>query len=127
MNQGRPLQLANNIKEMKEHYSKIVADSHTKYLTRLGNKLNNFLSGPKAYHTALKKLMGQSKLSIIPPILSDNIFVSNSSEKAKLFNTYFSNQCTPVETDSTLPDPPSLVPRYSIANVHISESKLRAA
>ena len=44
MNQGRPLRLANKIKEMKEHYSKIVADSHTKYLTRLGNKLNNFLS-----------------------------------------------------------------------------------
>ena len=58
INQGRPLRLANNIKEIKEHYSKLFADFHTKYLTRLGNKLNNLLSGPKAYHTALKKHMG---------------------------------------------------------------------
>ena len=79
---------------MIKHLSTIVAESHNKYLNRLGAKLKNSSSGPKAYHTALKKLMGQSKFSVIPPILSKNIFISDSLDKAKIFNTFFANQCT---------------------------------
>ena len=125
MNQGRPLQLANRISEMKKHLSTIVAESHNKYLNRLGAKLKNSSSGPKAYHTALKKLMGQSKFSVIPPILSDNLFISDSLDKAKIFNTFFANQCTMVNTDSTLPDTPTSAPPFSISNVSISESKIK--
>jgi hypothetical protein len=125
ISKGRPPNLEASIKEMKEHYEKIVLDAHSKYLTRLGNKLKNPLSGPKTYHSALKKLMGRCKFSIIPPILSNNKFITNSLEKANIFNSLFAAQCTTVNTDSTLPPNPSSAPPFQIENVTINESKIK--
>jgi len=122
---GRPHNLAVHIKEMKEHYTKLVLDAHSNYLKRLGNKLKNSSSGPKAYHSSLKKLMGKSKFSIIPPILSNGSFITNSLEKAKIFNSLFSKQCTTVDTNSTLPNPPSMPPLFQIENASISESQIK--
>ena len=67
--------------------------------------------------------MGQSKFSVIPLILSNNLFISDSLDKAKIFNTFYANQCT--NTASTLPDTPTSAPPYSISNVNISESKIK--
>ena len=59
INKGRPQQLVESINEKKEHFSKIVNEAREKYFHRLGSKLKNSLSGPKAYHSALKKTHGQ--------------------------------------------------------------------
>ena len=43
------------------------------------------------------------KNPIIPPLLVNDNFITNFLEKANLFNEFFSNQCQPLQNNSTLP------------------------
>ena len=45
----------------------------------------------------------KSRAPRIPPILVGNSLILNLSEKAKIFNEFFSNQCTLILNDSVLP------------------------
>ena len=40
----------------------------------------------------------------IPPLLLHDRYITNSKEKATLFNNFFSSQCTPFVNDSILPE-----------------------
>ena len=57
----------------------------------------------KKYWTALKKITKQQVSTIIPPIFHNGSYITDISEKWVIFNNYFKNQCTLVETTSTLP------------------------
>ena len=48
--------------------------------------------------------MNKCKAPKIPPLVVNNSFLINAKEKAHEFIKYFSSQCTPIESDSTLPD-----------------------
>ena len=48
--------------------------------------------------------MGKSKLPRIPPVQHNNSIVTDTSEKATIFNTFFAEQCTVIRTGSVLPD-----------------------
>ena len=47
--------------------------------------------------------MNKCRAPIIPPLLVNNMFILNWSEKAKVFNDYFSKRCTPIINSSVLP------------------------
>ena len=47
--------------------------------------------------------MDKCRAPKIPPLLVNNLFVLNCKEKAKYFNDFFSQQCTPVVNSSVLP------------------------
>ncbi len=38
----------------------------------------------------------------IPPTYLNNIYITDFQEKADLFNNFFSKQCSPIESESTL-------------------------
>ena len=94
-----------------------------KYFYTLGSKLKNPATGAKKYHSVLKKLMGTSKFSNIPPILDNDTFITDPTDKATLFNTFFAKQCTVVPTSSTLPTD-GATPPFSINTINISEEKI---
>ena len=74
------------------------------YLTNMGDKLNNPNTSRKSYWKIINKVMNKCKAPKIPPILVNNLFILNCSEKAKLFVDFFSQQCKPVINHSVLPD-----------------------
>ena len=47
--------------------------------------------------------MNKSRAPNIPPLLVNSMFILNCSEKAKLFNDYFTKQCTAIVSNSILP------------------------
>ena len=47
--------------------------------------------------------MNKCRAPKVPPLLVNNMFILNCREKAKLFNDFFSKQCTLVTTSSLLP------------------------
>ena len=67
--------------------------------------------GPKKYWSILNKFLQKKNIPVIPPLSENGTFVSDSAEKAGIFNHYFSSQCTPpppphpqpLETASVLP------------------------
>ena len=48
--------------------------------------------------------MNKSRAPKFPPILDKGTFIISCKAKAKIFNEFFSKQCTLIIDDSTLPD-----------------------
>ena len=74
------------------------------YLSNLGNKANDPGTTQKSYWKIINRVMNKCRAPIIPPLFVDNVFVLNCGEKAKLFNEWFSKQCTPITNNSVLPN-----------------------
>ena len=67
--------------------------------------------------------MNKSRAPRIPPILVGNSLILNLSEKAKIFNEFFSNQCTLILNESVLP-PFNFVTDKRINNVPIRNDEI---
>ena len=59
--------------------------------------------GSKKYWSLISTVLNKAKIPIIPPLLEDGMFIMNVAEKAQLFNDYFIQQCTTIDTGSQLP------------------------
>ena len=66
-------------------------------------KLNNPLLQVKTYWSILKTFYNEKNIPLIPPLLVDNNFVTDIQMKANIFNTFFAEQCTPLNNSSVLP------------------------
>ena len=73
------------------------------YLDKMGTKLLDSKSSPKAYWQILNKLINKCRIPRIPPLLLDNKLVICCKEKARLFNTFFLAHCKPNVNASVLP------------------------
>ena len=69
----------------------------------MANKLNSIRKSSKAYWSLLKGFPYNKIIPIIPQILHNNTFVTDFEKKAELFNSYFANQCTFINSNSTRP------------------------
>ena len=94
------------------------------YYTKLGNDLNNPDIGSKKYWSILNRFLNKRKIPKIPPVQNDrNILVTDVSEKANVFNSFFANQCSLINTDSILP-PDVFFTDHRLELVNFDESKL---
>ena len=66
-------------------------------------KLNEPLAAPETYWKILNRLLSSKNVPVITPLLVDGKIISNSSQKAAVFNKYFTSQCTPLQNSSSLP------------------------
>ena len=73
------------------------------YLTNLGNKVNDPNTSQKTYWKIINNVMNKCRAPKLPPILVNNLFILISKVKARYFNDFFSNQCTPIINNSVLP------------------------
>ena len=96
----------------------VVGTAKMTYLKNLGNKVNDPSTTQKSYWKIINTVMNKCRAPKIPPILVNNIFILNCSEKAKLFIDLFSKQCIPNVTSSVLP-PLNLLTDKKIDHVSI--------
>lgn len=66
-----------NLRENTDFVSKLITDTKSSYFKNLGEKLNDPLTGPKTYWSILKRLMNKVKIPTVPPLLVDNISVTD--------------------------------------------------
>ena len=88
----------------REECKEAVEKKKTNYLTNLGNKLNDPSTSCKSYWKIINRAMNKCRAPRIPPVLSNNLFILDCKEKAKLFNNFFSKQCKLISNSSTLPN-----------------------
>ena len=69
----------------------------------MSSKLDCPDTGSKTYWSITNRILNKKKIANIPPLLVNNKLVSDFHEKAELFNRHFAEQCTLVQTTSTLP------------------------
>ena len=67
-------------------------------------KLANNLTSKKAYWKIVNRIMNKCRTTKIPPIIFNNEIVINIKDKVNIFVSFFSKQCTPIITASTLPN-----------------------
>ena len=83
---AKPEDLRNKIddllsKSMKEYYQKI------------NRKLNDLSTGSKTYCSIMKNVFNGKTVPAISPLLFYCTFVTDSQEKANIFNSFFAKQC----------------------------------
>ena len=57
----------------------------------------------KTYWSILKTFYNDKKIPLIPPLLIDDTFITDTQAKANIFNNFFAEQCTPLKNNSMLP------------------------
>ena len=70
---------------------------------RITNRLNNTQKSSKTYWSLLKIFLNNKKFTLIPPLFHENRFIIDFKEKAELFSSFFSNQCSLLKNCSKLP------------------------
>ena len=91
------------VEATKKEYDTIVTAAKDAHIKRLSAEVSNPRTGQKKYWSALKKLLNKTISTVIPPIMNNNTIVTDAHEKSILFNDYFKNQCTLMDTNSVLP------------------------
>ena len=108
---------------MRSDYTNLVQSEKYKYLRRLGSEVSNPQTSQKRYWTALKKLLNKTRSTVIPPILHNNIFVTDNIEKCTLFNNYLKKQCTVLNTTIVLP-PFAKTTNLTLNQIHIDPNRV---
>ena len=91
------------LKALITELNELISSTKTLYYENLAKKLNNPLLQAKTYWSILKTFYNDKKIPLIPPLLSDDKFVTDIQTKTNIFNKFFAEQCTPLRNGSVLP------------------------
>ncbi|MCG8033229.1 MAG: hypothetical protein JAZ03_13755 [Candidatus Thiodiazotropha taylori] len=81
----------------------LLRKSKQNYIASLANKLKTNNLSVQDYWKTLKSFIKPSQNSSIPPLVKDNVYISEDSEKANLLNSYFVEQTLIDDQSATLP------------------------
>ena len=100
---GRKPEERAKVVETQNETSNLIREAKNSYYEKLGKLLSDPSNGEKHFWSAFKKLSNKKKNTNIPPIIENNVYVTNFLQKATIFNDYFAEQCTIHDNGSTLP------------------------
>ena len=120
---GRKSEEWEYVRVIRNETSKIITDAKETYFASLGRKLSNPAIGLKVYWSTFNKIINKKKMTNIPPLLENGIFVTNFQTKADIFNDLFVKQCSIHVNDSVLPN---FISRCNLplANIDIDPDKV---
>ena len=72
-------------------------------MKNLGKKLNSPALAPKLHCSIINSFIRKHKIPLIPPLLFQEAFITDFTDKANLFNIFFTSQCTVLNNSSVLP------------------------
>ena len=78
-------------------------ESKDTYYSNLSTKLVKQKSNPKIYWSVLKRFLNNKKIPCIPSLFHENKLVTDFRKKADIFNSFFAQQCSLINSDSSLP------------------------
>ena len=78
--------------------------SKQKYFSWISQKLESTNINTKCYWSLLKTFLNNKKIPYIPPLYHDDKYACDFKEKSKIFNNYFAQQCSVINTSSTVPE-----------------------
>ena len=100
---GRQENEHDKIREIQKLTNKTIREAKRSYYENLGAQLSDPATGQKIFWTSFRRMSNKKKETNIPPILENDVYVSNFHKKAKIFNDYFADQCKNNINGSTLP------------------------
>ena len=82
-----------------------ITKAASEYQQKLAKSLNDSGIGPKKYWSIIHRLLNKRKIPQIPPIHHNNVVITDTSQRADIFNSFFTKQCSLLNTSSVLPQP----------------------
>ena len=64
------------------------------------------------------------KIPLIPPLLTNNKFITDIRTKTNIFNKIFAEQCTPLQNDSVLPINQMFLTQSSLGTLDFDENEI---
>ena len=122
---GRPPAEHPRVQLSQSSTNSLVTSAKKFYIDDLSRKLCDPTSGPKAFHTAFKRLANKKKITNISPLVENGVFFPKFTNKANIFNDYFALQCRPFDMDSSLPPLLPLTPN-SIPALPLSAPRIES-
>ena len=101
-NKGNP-DLIYCLQFLQKRLGTSIESSKERYYARIANRLNKTQKSSKMYWFLLKIFLHNKKIPLIPPLLHKDGFITDFKEKAELFNSFFSNQCSLLKSCSKIP------------------------
>lgn len=105
---------------LKIHQSKckaVIKTAKDDYYNKLAASLNEPNVSAKKYWSTINRILNKKKIPLIPPLHDNNRIVTDTMEKANIFNKFFAKQCSLLETTSELPQ------SYLLTNHHLNSVK----
>ena len=99
----------------------MIRDTKTENNSKLAAKLVNPSTSAKMYWLILKNFVYGMEVSVIPPLLINNEFISNFNAKANYFNRFFNQQCTVFSLDSSIPSSVNLATNETVTKISFDE------
>ena len=116
------LQLLNKLNILQERLNGLITISKKNYYyERITNKLNNLQRNCKTYWSLLKGFLNNKKILLLSPLFHEKKFVTNFLEKAELFNSIFSKQCSLINNGSTLPTNMHYLTNNRLSSITLSQ------
>ena len=81
----------------------LIESSKQSYYQGVSGKLFLISTGSKYCLSLLKRMLNDKKIPVIPPLFHNNNFISILKKKANFSNEHFSEQCSLIQNDSTIP------------------------
>ena len=89
-------------------------------------KLSDPSTSPKCYWTLLKTLLNGKNIPCIPPLFHDNKLITDFKEKSKIFNSFFTKQCSLIDNGSTLPSLFPFITEKSLSDIDFSVEDIKS-
>ena len=113
------------LQNANQQLSDLIKTNQKNYYDRLTAKLNNPDTSAKAYWAILKTFVNGKKIPSIPPLVTNGQITTDFLSKANIFNTFFSQQCTTIETSSTVPNNPSFISNKRLSNIDFNVNDIK--
>ena len=88
---GRKPEERARVIEIQNLTNKLIQQAKISYYKKLGNLLSDPTTGEKVFWSTFKKLSNKKKTTNIPPIIDNNLYVTNFAQKATSIITLQSN------------------------------------
>ena len=103
--------------------NELISATKNLYYENLEKKLTNLLLLAKRYWSIIKTFYNEKNVPLVPPLLIDNMFVTDIRTKANFSNKFFTEQCTPLKKSSVLPLNQMLLTQFRLNSLDFNEGK----
>ena len=121
---NKTLLYINQFKVLQGKLGFLIEKSKNNQYSKLSQKLSTKATSSKAYWSILKTSLNDKKILRIPPVFHDNKFAIDFREKAKLFNTFFAEQCSLPKNNSQQPKYLLFLTEKLLSNAQISNENI---
>ena len=103
--------------------NELISATKNLYYENLEKKLTNLLLLAKTYWSIIKTFYNEKNVPLVPPLLIDNMFVTDIQTKANFSNKFFTEQCTPLKKSSVPPLNQMFLTQFRLNSLDFNEGK----